>query len=62
MYQKYLKRLLDFVLSLLSIIILLPVMLIVALLVKINLGSPVIFTQQRPGLYGKYSHYISSEV
>jgi len=53
MYQKYLKRLLDFVLSLLSIIILLPVMLIVALLVKINLGSPVIFTQQRPGLYGK---------
>lgn len=53
MYQKYLKRMLDFVLSMLSIIILLPVMLIVALLVKINLGSPVIFSQQRPGLHGK---------
>jgi len=53
MYQKYLKRMLDFVLSMLSIIILLPVMLIVALLVKVNLGSPIIFTQQRPGLHGK---------
>lgn len=53
MYKKYLKRMLDFVLSLFSIIILLPVMLIVALLVKINLGSPIIFKQQRPGLHEK---------
>lgn len=48
-YQKYIKRILDIVLSLLAIIILSPVLLIVALLVRIKLGSPVIFTQNRPG-------------
>lgn len=48
-YQKYIKRLLDIVLSLLAIIVLSPVLLIVALLVRIKLGSPVIFTQNRPG-------------
>ena len=48
-YQKYIKRLLDVVLSLLAIIVLSPVLLIVALLVRIKLGSPVIFTQNRPG-------------
>ena len=49
MYRKYIKRMLDFILSLLAIIILSPVLLITALLVKIKLGSPVIFRQQRPG-------------
>lgn len=49
MYRKYIKRMLDFILSLLAIIILSPVLLITALLVKIKLGSPVIFKQQRPG-------------
>lgn len=48
-YQKYIKRLLDIVLSLLAIIVLSPVLLIVALLVRTKLGSPVIFTQNRPG-------------
>ena len=48
-YQKYIKRILDIVLSLLAIIILSPVLLIVALLVRTRLGSPVIFTQNRPG-------------
>ncbi|WP_306485349.1 sugar transferase [Anaerococcus sp.] len=48
-YQKYIKRILDIVLSLSAIIILSPVLLIVALLVRIKLGSPVIFTQNRPG-------------
>ena len=48
-YQKYIKRLLDIVLSLFAIIILSPVLLIVALLVRTKLGSPVIFTQNRPG-------------
>lgn len=48
-YQKYIKRILDIVLSLLAIIILSPVLLIVALLVRTKLGSPVIFTQNRPG-------------
>lgn len=47
------KRLLDIVLSLIAIIILSPIMLIVALLVRVNLGGPVIFTQRRAGLYGR---------
>lgn len=49
MYAKYFKRILDFILSLIAIIILSPVLLIVAVLVRIKLGSPVIFKQQRPG-------------
>lgn len=53
MYRKYIKRLLDFILSLLALIILSPVLLITALLVRIKLGSPVIFKQKRPGLNEK---------
>ena len=53
MYQKYFKRMLDLVLSLIALVLLSPVMLIVSILVKINLGSPVIFKQERPGLNGK---------
>lgn len=49
MYKKYFKRLLDIVLSGLALIILSPAMLIIAFLVRINLGSPVIFRQKRPG-------------
>lgn len=49
MYAKYIKRILDFILSLIAIVILSPVYLVVAILVKTKLGSPVIFTQQRPG-------------
>ncbi|MPM29813.1 Undecaprenyl phosphate N,N'-diacetylbacillosamine 1-phosphate transferase [bioreactor metagenome] len=48
-YSKYLKRFLDIVFSFIALILLLPVLLIIALLVKINLGSPVIFKQERPG-------------
>ena len=52
-YEKYIKRPLDFILSLCAIIVLSPVLLLVAILVKIKLGSPVIFKQERPGLHGK---------
>lgn len=52
-YQRYFKRPMDFILSLIALIILSPVFLVVALLVRINLGSPVIFKQQRPGLNEK---------
>lgn len=52
-YEKYIKRPQDFLCALAAIIVLSPVMLITALLVKIKLGSPVIFTQDRPGLEGK---------
>lgn len=53
MYKKYIKRLLDFVLSLLALILLSPLLLITAILVRIKLGSPVIFKQERPGLNEK---------
>lgn len=48
-YEKYIKRLLDIVLSGTALVILSPVLLITAVLVRIKLGSPVIFTQERPG-------------
>ena len=48
-YEKYIKRLLDFTLSFLALIILSPVLLVTALLVRIKLGSPIIFHQARPG-------------
>lgn len=49
MYQKYIKRILDLILSLLALIILSPLMGILAILVRIKLGEPVIFKQKRPG-------------
>lgn len=49
MYKLFVKRVLDFVLSLIAIIVLSPVYLIVAILVRTKLGSPIIFTQERPG-------------
>lgn len=53
LYERYFKRLLDIILSFIAIILLSPVFLIVALLVRIKLGSPVIFKQNRPGLNEK---------
>lgn len=52
-YEKYIKRPQDLCCALLAIIVLSPVMLVTALLVRIKLGSPVLFTQERPGLNGK---------
>ncbi len=52
-YEKYIKRILDFTLSLLALIILSPVLLITAILVRIKLGNPIIFKQKRPGLNEK---------
>lgn len=52
-YRTCIKRILDIVISLLALIILCPVLLIVWSLVKIKLGSPAIFKQERPGLNGK---------
>lgn len=53
MYQKFLKRPMDFILSFIALVLLSPIMLIIAILVRIKLGSPVIFKQQRPGLNEK---------
>ena len=48
-YERYIKRLLDVVLSGMALIVLSPVLLITALLVRTKLGSPVVFCQERPG-------------
>lgn len=53
LYEKYIKRAADIVLSLLAVIILSPVLAVTAILVRIKLGSPVIFRQKRPGKDGK---------
>ena len=52
-YEKYIKRPQDFLCALLALIFLSPVLIITALLVRIKLGSPVIFSQERPGLNEK---------
>lgn len=52
-YAKYFKRPLDLILSILALIVLSPLLLIIAILVRINLGKPIIFKQQRPGLNEK---------
>lgn len=49
-YEKYIKRLLDIVCSLFTLIVFWWLYLIIAILVKINLGSPVVFRQARPGM------------
>ena len=53
MYEKYIKRPQDCICALSALIILSPVILITAILVRIKLGAPVIFKQERPGLNGK---------
>jgi lipopolysaccharide/colanic/teichoic acid biosynthesis glycosyltransferase len=50
MYKKYFKRLLDCIMALIGLIVLSPLMFIIAVLIRIKLGSPVIFKQPRPGL------------
>lgn len=52
-YEKYIKRMLDIIISLTALVVLSPVLFIVAILVRIKLGSPVIFHQQRPGYHEK---------
>lgn len=49
MYKNFFKRFLDIIISLFGLIILSPIILIVAILVRIKLGSPIIFKQERPG-------------
>lgn len=48
-YEKYIKRPLDFLLSLAALIVLSPVFAVLAILVRLKLGSPVLFVQERPG-------------
>ena len=52
-YEKFIKRPQDFLCALLAIIVLSPIWLIVAILVRVKLGNPILFTQDRPGRGGK---------
>ena len=53
MYQKYFKRILDIIVSLTAILLLWPVYLVLFILVRSKLGSPVLFKQKRPGYKGE---------
>ena len=50
---RFLKRLFDLLVSALLLILLSPLLLILALLVRVKLGRPVLFSQERPGLRGR---------
>ncbi|QIK70912.1 sugar transferase [Erysipelothrix sp. HDW6C] len=53
MYERYFKRVIDFVVALVSIILLSPIIIVVSVLVRVKLGSPILFKQQRPGKNSK---------
>lgn len=48
-YHNFVKRTIDFLLALIGIIVLSPILIIITILVRIKLGTPVIFRQKRPG-------------
>jgi sugar transferase EpsL len=52
MYRKLFKRVLDLLIALPAVIVLAPIMLVTAAVVRLTLGSPVLFWQMRPGRYG----------
>ncbi len=52
-YEAYIKRIQDFICAFIAIILLSPVLLVVAILIRTKLGSPILFVQERPGLNGK---------
>jgi len=52
-FRTLIKRLFDLLISLVLLILLSPVMLVIAVLVRIKLGKPVLFSQERPGLHGR---------
>ncbi len=49
MYAKYIKRFLDFSLSLIALVFLLPIYIVLAIIVRIKLGKPILFSQERIG-------------
>ena len=53
MYRNHIKRWLDLLLSLCGLIVLSPVLLVLCILVRVKLGSPIFFKQERPGKDGK---------
>lgn len=53
LYAKYIKRILDFILSFIAVVCLSPLLLILYCLVRVKLGAPVLFRQERPGRGGE---------
>ena len=53
MYQVVIKRLIDICVALFGLLLLSPILAIVAICIRIQMGSPILFRQQRPGLHGK---------
>ena len=53
MYQRFVKRFFDIVLSIAAITLLSPVLIVLAIMVRAKLGSPVLFRQKRPGYHGE---------
>ena len=53
LYRRWGKHFIDLVLTILVLIVLAPAMVVIALFVRVKIGSPVIFRQKRPGLSGK---------
>ncbi len=53
LYEKFIKRPQDFLCALLAVIVLSPVLFVTAILVRVKLGSPILFTQERPGMDGR---------
>ena len=53
LYEKYIKRVLDIICAVGALVVFSPLFLGVSILVKLRLGSPILFTQKRPGLIGK---------
>ncbi len=53
MYREHIKRILDLVLSIPGVVVISPVILMLALIIRLKLGFPVFYCQQRPGLNGK---------
>ena len=52
-YRRFVKRFFDIVLSIAAISLLSPVLIVLAILVRVKLGSPVLFRQKRPGYHGE---------
>lgn len=65
LYRDYIKRILDIVFSFVALVLLSPLLLIIGILVKTKMGSPVIFTQKRPGkneeIFGLYKFRTMTE-
>lgn len=52
-YENYIKRVQDFLLSSVALVLLSPLFVVIAILVRVKLGTPVLFCQERPGKDGK---------